>query len=526
MTQARAFWLAPVALLAGFLATIPSSAEAFAFCVVHPLNPLCCPSPCPVADLTRTADLAGQAGQALQAVDHCRAMAETYADLVLSFGTNVGQDLRRLPHSVSAVGSSAKAAVPGLTGPVVPADPQAVAEMLKQALFDPDGSPAAQATARLEKVHRRAELAAGQTVDTLGTGLSILAGLGNVARDGAAGVTAAAGTSDLRTDTAANGFARQSLLDTLSGLSRLAAEWAALQALAVAETNPTSLAPRPSPAVSAVSDVSAVSAESGDGHLRHIGQLRQIQLTLDQMDGTLTTLTALHNQRYAANLMLAQFAGLQKTVDSHGLAAGFRADDAARAGKLLGQLYDDGDAAFTAVAARLKAVDQTSWQDNATKTQAAADAAQAVIQEMVANPAAFGKPLANGGGVGDSSATVLGGEMANAFAAWLEDDKLENLWRPLGETAQATMGRLDGHLSDLSRRNGFDIAGDAAVQQEQVLLNRLQQNIGQLAIFDSQDFSADQVTVVRAIVAAFQKTSNDVLADPRAQRAVAMVTPQ
>ena len=88
------------------------------------------------------------------------------------------------------------------------------------------------------------------------------------------------------------------------------------------------------------------------------------------------------------------------------------------------------------------------------------------------------------------------------------------------------MGRLDGHLSDLSRRNGFDIAGDAAVQQEQVLLNRLQQNIGQLAIYDSQDFSADQVTVVRAIVAAFQKTSNDVLADPRAQRAVAMVTPQ
>lgn len=522
MTEMRTFWLAAAAFLSGFLATIPSAAAAFAFCVVHPLNPLCCPSPCPVSDPAKTADLAGQAGQAVQAVERCRAMVQTYADLTMSVGTSLGQELRKLPNSVAAVVSSDQAAAPGLTGTL--AEPRAVAEMLKQALFDPDGAAAPQMTTQLGKTHLRAELTAEQTAATLSSGLSSLAGLGNVARDGAAGATQAAKTSDLRNDAAANGLARQSLLETVSGFARLAGEWAALQGLTVAETHPASLAPLASPLpAGASSDIPAAPVADD---LFHIGQLRQIQLTLNQMDGILTRLTAMHNQRYAANLMLAQVAGLQKTIDSHSLAAGFRDDDTARAGKLLAQLYDDGDAAFNAVAVRLKAIDQTSWLDSAAKTQAAADAAQAVIQEMTANPPAFGKPLANAVSEGGTSVGVLGGEMANVFAAWLEDDKLERLWRPLGETAQAAMGRLEGHLSDLSRRDGFDIANRGAVQQEQALLNRLQQNIGQLAIFDSRDFSPDQVTTVRAFVSAFQKVSGDVLADPQAQRAVAMVTPR
>ena len=161
--------LAVTAPLLALLLGIPSPAAAVAFCVLHPLNPLCCPSPCPVIDLGKLADLAEEVGQAVQVAERCRAMVRSYADLVLSFGPNgpLGQELRRVPGNVSKLAASFSAATPGLTRPGALAEPRALAETLKQALFDPDGLATAQLTTRLDKVRRRAELAAEQTADAL-----------------------------------------------------------------------------------------------------------------------------------------------------------------------------------------------------------------------------------------------------------------------------------------------------------------------------------------------------------------------
>ncbi|HIJ63194.1 MAG TPA: hypothetical protein HPQ04_10930 [Rhodospirillaceae bacterium] len=494
---------------------VPSPVAAFAFCALHPLNPLCCPSPCPIIDAGKLADLAEGTGQVRLAADRCRAMVQTSAEIALSFGPNgpMMQELRRPPGNVSGLAPALPAAA-GLTGPGVLAEPRALSEMLKQGLFDPDGLAEPQVTARLDKVRRRIELATDQAVDALSSSLAATTGLGDLARDGAAGANHAAAAADLRGDLAANGYARQALLDAAAGLTRLTGQWASSQALAAAETHPATLTALPTAA-----------APAADG-LGGLARLRQVRLTVSQMDGTMTALSALHNERYAANLIRAQLPGLQKTIDSHGLAERFRAEDAALSGRLLGRMFVDGDAAFAVAAAQLRQLDQTSWSDGGAKVQAASDAAQTVIRALAVDPAAFGLALAADSGEGGSSVAAVAGDLANAFAAWLEDDKLEAFWRPAGDTARQTIDRLNGHLADLSRRHGFDILGDGAVAEEQALLDRLQGNVGQLAVFDGRDFSGEQVATIRAFVAAYQKSSAAVVADPQAQQAVGMVLPR
>lgn len=514
MRSGLAFPRSVLVIAAGILSGLPSAASALGFCVLHPLNPLCCPSPCPVVDPAKLAELASAVGQAALAVDRCRALAAASVDLAVAVGPGgpLAQTLRKPPAAVSAI----TVAAPGSVTAAGTADPQAVADLLKQALFEPVGMAAMPLTARLDRLRQRSRLAADQAPDALSSGLAATTGLGDRAQDRATGTTHAAEAADLRSDLAANGFARQSLLETLGGLTRLATEWSASQALAAAQIHPASLP------VGSEATTMATAAETPDGPLQRLARFRQIRLTLNQLDGTLTALTALHNLRYAAQILQDQQSALQKTVDSHALAERFQAEEAARAGQLLGQLFTDGDAAFSVVAARLRDLDRTTWSDNGGKVQAAADAAQAVVQAMTANPAAFGPPRADGG----VPAAVLGGDLANAFASWLEDDKLEAAWRPLGDSAGQAIGRLAGHLSDLSQRQGFDVTGDAAARQEQLLQDRLQQVIGQLAIFDGRDFSASQVTGIRGFVGAVQRTAADILGDPRAARAVAMAFPQ
>lgn len=513
-------WLAVGGCIGGVVLTLAATpAQAFVNCAARPLDPSCCPSPCPVFDGAKLAKLLDEAEQAWQQVEQCHAIALSYFTTLENFGPNgpLASELRRVPGNVSAVFNTFKTALPASLKPGDLADPRVVANTLKIALFDPQGLAAVTLTGRMDKVKQRSQALAEETVNALATGWHSYARLGDVALDGGKQVQIAASATDLRGDLAAGVAARQALADNLSGLHELAASWAAMEATKAADANSSVPAAAGSQAAAAAEAAPAVAAA------QDMARRQELRRSVQDMDTTVAALTGLHNDRSAANLIAAQYPGLQNTIDSLALAQSFQRRDEATAIELLGGAFADGTAAFEEARRRLLANDTTGWHDSATKNQAAAEAAQTVVAALEVAPDGFGRALDDHSSAGPDGNAGRPAALRQIFAAWLEDDKLERFWHPLGEAAQAAKARLDQRLAEISRRRGFDISSAEAGAQEQSLIDRFAGEVRALPTLDGLD--GDRRNAVTAMVAALQSAVRQVQSDDRAARLVTVAWP-
>ncbi len=485
-----------------------------AFCAVHPINPLCCPTPCPVSDSVKISDFLNEAEQAWQKVAQCSQIAGQYMSLVTTFGPNgrLADDLRRLPGSVSGAFRTFQATPPSLLTAGDLGNPRTVAEILKASLFEPAGSAANSLTDQVGRGGWRVATTADEAINALATGLHGYRRLSDVAGDRGQQTVAAAMATTLRGDFAANGAARQSLVDNLSGLKELLSTWVAAEATASSLAQTATLGTLPPS--SALSPVAVSLQKEADQR----NQLRQMRLAVNQLDVTTSALTALHNERHAAAVMLAQYPGLWNTLASDDKALQFRTADASAAAAALERIFTDGNAAFAIAQTKLRSLDTTNWKDNATKMQAAGAAAQSVVQDILANPRSYGAlrsdPLSGPGGRPQDVQTLA--ELANHFSAWLEDDKLERFWAPLRQDADTALAGLDQRLKEMSAKRGFDLSGPAAAEQELTLLGRFdrQTQAYQQKILSGQDaITAAQKAALSAYVSAFQDAAGLVRSD-------------
>lgn len=517
----RRFRLAMAALLPPLILAAPAIALAAGFCVVHPLNPLCCPSPCPVVDMTKVTDFLGEAEEAWQKVEECRQVADQYASLFTTFGPSgpTATELRRLPGAVASAFASYPKTLPDLlkSGPI--GDPRAMAETIKAAWFVSPLS-AMSVTDGGNRAQQRATAAADESLNAVATGLRGIARLTDVAVDGGQRVIAASKAGDLRGDWAANTSSRQALIDNLGGLKELLSSWATAKAMGKAISQSTTMGALPPPSTSASAPQLAASLQSQADQLN---RLRQIRLAVDQLDATVSALTALHNERHAVAIMLAQYPGLQTTIASHDAAVQFRTNDATTATALLSQVFVDAAAAFEIVKSQLLSLDTTGWKDNATKSQAASAAAQAVVQVIATAPQTYGASSV----LPDTEGRIpVPQSLAETLAAWLEDDKLERFWQPLRQNAEDAMGGLDRRLVEINQRRGFDMTSSAAAGQEQSLLAQFAAQVQPLSGTATSGLAVNQQTAIVALVSATQQAASAVQSDASAQHFVTVVWPQ
>ena len=484
-----------------------------------------CPVPCPVNDSRKVARYRGEVSSTWQQVQWCRQIALQYFDLLNAIGPNgpLAAELTRLPGKVSSVFDTFRAALPAMLSPGDLADPRTAAEILKTSLFDPGGSGANRTTDRVILAMRRANQLTTESLNALATGLHAYSRLVDVAADGGRQTVLASQAGNMRSDLAANTAARQALVDNVAGLHQLLSSWAAAEALASAAVNTTTLGRVP--AATAPSSPLSTRLQNQAGELE---TLRQVRATVNQMDATVSALTALHNERRAAKAIVAQYPGLWNTVESHDAAIAFRDAAARTAAGLLGRVFVDGQAAFQAVTVRLLALDTTSWTDDGAKALAATTAVGAVVAALRADPVGFGG--LPGGGLDPSQPTADAKQFFNllqdSLLAWLEDDKLERFWRPLRHNADLAIGRLDSRLGQIASRRGFDIVGPAAAAEEAELQAQFDWQVRQLAAASSRGFGDDQKAAVASMVGAMQRAVAGVRGDPGTDAFVTVAWPQ
>ncbi|MDR3438177.1 hypothetical protein [Telmatospirillum sp.] len=498
-----------------------------AFCAAHPINPLCCPTPCPVIDTTKVADFLQEAEQVWQSVEQCRQMADRYLTLVMTFGPNgpLATELRRIPGNATNIFKTFKVEVPGMMKTGDLSNPRAVSEILKTALLDPDSLSVNQVTSQMSRVGQRTALLAEESYNGLATGLRGFSRLPDVVADSAKQGETASQARNGRTDLAANASARQAMIDNLGGMQELLSLWAAGEASAGLVDHPASPGRLPSTTSQAQSSALALSLRAAAVQLDRVNSVRS---AVHQMDETISALTALHNERHAANVMIAQYPALWNTVASENKAIQFRDADAGSVVALLSRVFSDGGKAFQAVQSQLLALDKTGWKDVATKTDAAASAAAAVVAAMQSNPGVFGMPIDTqwGTAADDSDGHLLVDDLASGFSAWLEDDKQVRFWAPLRRDAESALSGLDQRVLEINNRRGFDITGGAAADREKTILSQFDQQFQAYGSLDKQSLDVGQRGQAAASVAAFQEAALAAAADTAAKTFVTVRWPQ
>jgi hypothetical protein len=495
----------------------------FAFCAVHPINPMCCPTPCPISDSFKIADFAVEAGQAWQNVEKCRQIADGYFSLTMAFGPNgpVASELRRFPGSVAGAFKTFQTSVPSPLKAEDLNNPRAVSEILKASVFDLNVS---ELTVGVGRVALRAGTVADEAVNALASSMHGYKRLTDVVVDRGLQTVSAASAKYVRGDLAANASAREALVDNLSGFRELLSVWAAIEATVSSTAHATTLGTLPFPTSSGQSSFLTDAAQAKIDRLR---RLRLMRLAVNQLDTTISALTALHNERHAVAVMLAQYSGLRNTVASDNQAIQFRAADAATAVSLLTQIFTDGKAVFQSAQGQLLSLDTTSWKDSATKMATANEAAQTVVGAIFFNPQAYGTLQSDSFSQDgfSSSAVEFSQVLASSFSSWLEDDKLERFWAPLRQDASAAISSLDQRLREINDRRGFDISGPEAMDRENALLRQIDQQF-QVTLNSTLQASNDsQKAILTSYITAFQTAVAAIKSDISASNFVAVRWP-
>lgn len=442
MSAPRWFLAAVTTLALGLLAS-PVLAQ---FCVVDPISPLCCPSPCPVFDMTRVPKLLADVETLGNAVRVDAQIIQTTTQIGQSIGDAkavAGAKSQQLSNFAGTLSSEVTAIQTGLS-----TNPAQALAGLKQSLFEPVGV-ASTGTQLATRRAARVAAAEGEQMAAFATSLMRSKALPTLAPQQSQIAGTVTTTQQLQGDMAANSASRLALYQDVGAVHQLVAAWVAQRSVRAAIAHPTGAGdttPPPLPASAATGSAPALLASAD-------------QTTA----GVVDTLVTLHDARVAAQALLSAYPGLQQTVASANLASQF----AAQAETALRQSVSNAGLSATSLSDienTLTTLDATGWLDSA-KTAAAQQAASKVSAALLA-----------GSGIDDGGATL--GKVQVAMAAWMDANKQSLYWADLAKQAQQSISGLDASLGALSDQAGVDVTGPAGVAQEKVLLARLSREPG------------------------------------------------
>lgn len=531
--------LAAVAAMGGTLIALPQPTQAWVHCAARPLHPTCCPSPCPVTDGSRLGDLVATANDAFTAVERYASMLDTYVEIWDTVGPNGA-----LVNSVRGLQSSAEGVLreAGQLGSTIVAttqqqlqDPRQLAAAVKQVLEEPA---APTASDRMTRAASRTAAATEEAVNGLVNAAHNLTGLADIAESREDVTALATSATSLRGDYSANTAARRAVHDTMIGLNDLLSRWAAMAGSAALLDHPKG--------AGTASGSAAPSPLAADlaGKAEHFARLRDARRRIQVLDGIISAATSLHNDRHAANIMLAQYPGLQNTVNSHEQAIAWRDGEQATATGILSSAFIHPGQVFETARTALLAQDTTGWKDNTTKTARASQASNAVVAAILADPEAWGEIRREAWTTDDTGRIVprvmnddgfaLAGcafpcqpeVLVQSFETWLENDKLERFWHPLRIDADIAIERLDRRFAEIEQRRGYDITSSFAAAEEARLVQEFKSGLNALATVRAEGFTTEQVRIVDTFAGVMDDAAERILADGGAMTLVMVEWPQ
>ena len=391
------------------MAVAAPSAGQLLTCLVHPVEPPCCPSPCPIGDMSRLPNLSG----AVTALQQMVALERQTVGAARQLQQTVGA-AGALVDSAAAVIATAMRTVSDIPAGLAMA-PALAMQSVKQSMFtDPGILISSSKTAALRQM--RAAVSSGEQVAALALGMQHIAALPGVPANAAPAAASAGQSAALRSDSSSSSAARLAMLGDVAALGKLFAMAGSLTASSAAERYSETASPAAAPLV------------AGDP---------APSVAPQQTASSLATAT-LPAMQTAAQSLLSSYSALQDTV----AAAQLTQNLVAAAGKDLQASLQavglGGAGSLSSVQSLLRNLDASNWQDSGVKDQMSATAVAQVSAAILA-----GQP--------DS------GNLQQAMAAWLAADKQSRYWQALAGSAVSSIAALDHRLGEISDGVGFDI---------------------------------------------------------------------
>lgn len=410
-------------------------------CVIDPISPLCCPSPCPIFDPARIpklladVDALGQTiGTDAQIVQAASQVGQSIGD-AKAVATAMNQQSSSFAGTVS---SEVSAIQSGLS-----VNPLQALAGLKQTLFE-TAAPST-STQMASRLSARTTASQGEQVGAFAVSLMRSKALSSLAPQQSQLAGAVTGAQQLQGDMAANSASRLALYQDVGAVHQLVSAWVAQRSMQAATRHPSVAG---GTAASAVATTGGFPAEPASRP-----PTQALATAMDQ-------LVALHDARVTAQAVLSSYPALQQTMARATLADQFATDAESNLRQGLSNAGLSA-ASVSDVEKSLTTVDATGWRDNA-KTAAGQQAASKVAVAL----------LAGGGASVDGGGGAIQ-QLQSVMASWLDADKQARYWAGLASQAKQSIATLDATLGTLSDRAGLDVVGAAGAASEKVLLAKL-----------------------------------------------------
>ena len=439
MAVLRYSLITSLVLLAGM--AVPAFAQ---LCAIDPINPLCCPSPCPIFDATRIPKLLADVESLKQALDVDAQIVQTASQIGQTVGDAkaVASAVQRLSTVTSTLSGEVTAIQAGL-----PTNPVQALASIKQSLFETAGGTPS-ITESSGRIAARAAAAQNEQLAALATSLMRSQSLADMSSRGAQLASATSDAQQLQGDVVVNSTSRLAVYQDIGALHQLVSAWVAQRSMQAAVSHPSGTG-------GAVGTASATTA-GGAG-------AKPGDVLSQNAAGQIDQLISLHDDRVSAQVLLSAYPALQQTVTSASLAGKFAGDADVALRRSLSNLGLSDPALLSATETALRALDTTNWLDSA-KTIVAQQAASKATTALLAG----GKlSLANA----DDGAAMT--QVQAAMVGWLDADKQNRYWAIQAAQAQQSIAALDATLGGLSDRAGADLAGAAGSAQEKALVTKL-----------------------------------------------------
>lgn len=173
----------------------------------------------------------------------------------------------------------------------------------------------------------------------------------------------------------------------------------------------------------------------------------------------------MHNYQVDALKIASSITILEETINNHELSIKNKNSSLQSIDDLVMGLYHKSGAA-SSIEKHLRTYDTTSYTDNFVKGSAANNAAIAVLKELENNPSIFGINS------NVNLTTMQKSSFQNLFETHLENIKLEEYWQPLRIEADKRIDEALSQLNSISNEIGVAVLDDSAKQKTQNILNQ------------------------------------------------------
>jgi len=420
-------------LFAGLLAS-PALAQ---LCMIDPISPLCCPSPCPVFDPTRVPKLLGDVEALGNAVRIDAQIVQSASEIKQSIGearaaaTTIIQQYSSLAGTLSGEVTAIQS---GLS-----ANPAEALNGIKQTLFEPANAALPNATQLTNRQSARVAAGQGEQVASLAVSLMRTQALSTNSAQRSQLSSAMSNSQQLQGDLAVNSTSRLAIYQDVGALHQLVSAWVAQRSMQSAAVH--TIGDGGTTATTASTLATPASANSPPP--------QNVTSALDQ-------LVALHDARVAAQAVLATYPALQQAVSSARLASQFASDAESSLRQSLSDIGLASSTSLSTIETALKTADSTDWLDSA-KSVSALQAVSKVVAGLT------------NGTVGQATSDSL----RAAMLGWLDADKQSRYWTDQAAQAQQSMSALDAHLGTLSDLAGVDVTGTSGRLREEALIASL-----------------------------------------------------